>query len=386
MVAIASMFWFMGWRWENSTKRPEMKRTPLVSILVPAYNSEKTIAATVESLQDMDYPKKEIIVVNDSDDKTPYIVKKLGAKIIQSKIRRGKAYSLNQAVKRAKGEILFFVDSDTTVSSNALDKMVPWFSNPKIGAVAPMFRVKNRKNKLTKLISLEHQIQSALFKLHMSFGSMIAFRGCGVAIRRSTFEKMGGWPYTLIEDTDLGAKMVSKGIKIHYEPEALAETIEPETFRELHNQRRRWGKGAAFSFIHHRKFYKKNSQFLLYFLPYIFLSLGISLFLTAQTIMYFIPLVSLYLLSAVTITEIMFFMFLLMLPVHINIFIATTTATTGHIAIMTCGEKGRKGDWLYIIPYILIYVPLTLAFYIHGVLSGIKDKLKKRDELDLKDW
>lgn len=385
MVALAAWFWYMGWRWESSVKRPKLRETPLVSILIPAYNSDKTIENTIKSIKNIDYPKKEIIVVNDSDDDTPNICKRLGVKCIQSKKRNGKAYSLNQAVKKTKGKILFFVDSDTTVKEDALKKMVPWFSNSNIGAVAPKFGVQNKTNLLTRMISLEHQIESSLFKVHMFFGSMIAFRGCGITIRRTTFEKLGGWPYTLIEDTDLGARMVSSGIKIHYEPEAYVSTIEPETVRELKSQRKRWGKGTIYSFINHRKFYKKNSQFILYFIPYILLAIGVIGFLTWQTLLYFIPLISLYLFYTAGLQEIALLLILLTLPIFSNTFTAVTAAATSHIAIMTYGEK-RKTEWIYIIPYIFIYLPITLTFYIYGIISGIRDKRAGKKEIDFKDW
>ncbi|MFH1364886.1 MAG: glycosyltransferase family 2 protein [Candidatus Aenigmatarchaeota archaeon] len=387
MVALAGTFWYMGWRWETTTKRPKLGKTPLVSILIPAYNSEKTIADTIKSAKNLDYPHKEIIVVNDSDDKTPSICRKLGVRCIQSKIRRGKAYSLNQAVKKTKGEILFFIDSDSTVSNDSLKKIIPWFSDPNTGAVAPRFRIKNRTNFLTKMISLEHQIQSALFKVHMFLGSMISFRGCGVAIRRSVFERLGGWPQTLIEDTDFAGDMLTNGLNIHYEPDALVETIEPDTYSELKRQRIRWGKGTLYSFTHHKKTYKRNSQFMVYFIPYILLILGIIGFFLWQTALFFIPIISLYMFYAIGIKEVILLLIIFMAPLYTNAAAAVTTAALGHIAIVTYGEeKDRRGDWIYIIPYIFIYFPMMIGFYLKGIIAGMKDNKKGKPEIDFNDW
>jgi len=387
LVALAGAFWYMGWRWEHNVVRPTTKKHPLVSILIPAYKSEDTIEDVIKSVQNIDYPNKEIIVVNDSDDRTPEICKRLGVRVIQSAKRRGKAYSLNQAVKKTKGEILFFIDSDTTVQPDALKKMVPWFSKSDIGAVAPRFRIKNRTNFLTKMISLEHQIQSALFKVHMFFGSMISFRGCGVAIRRSVFEKFGGWPYTLIEDTDFAGRMIKEGWKIQYESESLVETMEPTTIKELSKQRTRWGKGTIYSFFHFHKMYAKNSQFLLYFIPYLLLMLGVAGFMVWQTALFFIPLLSLYVFYAVGLKEVIFLLAIFMVPLFSDLFASLTAATVGHIAIMTYGqENDRRSDWIYIIPYMAFYFPMMMTFYAKGIISGIRDKRKGKPEIDFADW
>lgn len=386
MVVLAGLFWYMGYNWESKVVRPKSNKKPLVSILIAAYKSDDVIADTIKSAKKLNYPNKEIIVVNDSDDNTPKICKQLGVKCIQSNERRGKAYSLNLAVKETKGEILFFLDSDTTINEDSFKKIIPWFSKKDIGAVAPRFRIANRTNFLTKMISLEHQIQSSLFKVHMFFGSMISFRGCGIAIRRSVFEKFGGWPHTLIEDTDFAGRMISEGIKIQYEPDALVETIEPTTYNELNKQRTRWGKGTIYSFFHFHKTYRNNPQFLLYFLPYVLFVLGVVGFAIWQTALFFVPLISLYVLYAIGIKEVFLILAIFMIPLFSNLFTAVTAATASHIAIMTYGEKNRRGDWLYIMPYVFLYFPMMMFFYSKGIIAGIKDKRRGKSELDFNDW
>src|SRR3989344_153153 len=105
---------------EQSSINP--KTEPLVSILVPAYNEEKTILKTLISVQELDYPKEkiEVIVIDDgSKDNTKQIVQeyikdKPYFRLI-SHPNMGKAASMNKALKIAKGEFFACLDADSFV-------------------------------------------------------------------------------------------------------------------------------------------------------------------------------------------------------------------------------------------------------------------------------
>lgn len=379
MVCLGAMFTYFGWKWERNAKRPEIKKYPLVSILIPSYKSPH-LEETVESAKAIDYPNKEIFVVSDSE--TPKLE---GVKIISSKERLGKSNSLNKAIKYTKGEILFFIDSDTTVNKDVLKKLVPWFQKG-VAAVSPKFVIQNKKNILTRLISLEHQFISSLFKIHMYFGSLLSFRGCGIAIKRDVFLEVGGWRETLIEDTDMAATLLNKGYKILYDPKAVIKTREPETWREFSTQRLRWGKGTGFSFIKHRRFYAKNPQFIVYLFPYILLMLAIVSIFLYQTTMFMLPLATFYIIYSVSLKELLWIGLLFVIPLSSSIATSTTIASISHFAIITSNEREEAKDLLMILPYVFVFFPFTIACYVKGIISSIADKRKKRGELNLKDW
>jgi len=379
MVALAFLFSYFGWKWERGVKRPECSSFPLVSVLIPSYRCPQ-LKESVESAKALDYPNKEIIVTGDAE--TPEIE---GVKIIRNKKRIGKSMSLNQAVAIAKGEILFFLDSDTTVSPDALKKLVPWFSEG-VAAVSPKFIAKNRKNLITKLISLEHQFVSSLFKIHMHFGSLISFRGCGIAIKKDIFQELGGWRNTLIEDTDFAATLLKKGYKILYEPEAVIRTGEPSSWAEFKKQRVRWGKGTGFSFLHHRKFYMKNPQFGLYVFPYLLLFLAIAGVFLYQTTIYMLPLASIYLIYTLSLKEFTGIFIIFIFPLAGNLFTSTTIASIGHFAIVTNSERRELKDLFLILPYVFVYFPFTIGCYFRGMLSAASASRKNKPELDFKDW
>jgi len=390
LILLGALFWFFGYRWESKLKRPDintLKTLPLVSILIPAYKSGSTIKETLESVKNLNYSNKEVIVVNDSpQDKTKQICDNYNVKLIQNNKRMGKAHALNQAVKKAKGEILFFLDSDTTITKNCLLNLMPWFSNPKTAAVSPKFVTKNEKKILTRLVSLENHFISSHFKTHMFFGSLISFNGCGIAIRRSVFEKLGGWSQTLTEDNELAARIIKNNYTIQYEPKAIIKTRGADTISEIKKQRFRWGKGAMYSFFHHRKTYSRHLQFFTNVYVYLLLALaiiGVSLWETV----YFLPFLSIYFIYTLSVKEALLIL-ALFIPIFSNTFTSVTTAAMGHVAILAYPEKGKHNysDLLLIIPYIFFYLPLINFYYFKGIISGIIDKRKGRDELNFANW
>ena len=117
--------------------------TPLVSILVPARNEEKNIAACLTGLSNQLYDNYEIIVLNDfSEDKT-------GEQIAQfcrndQRVRTidgnplpngwtGKNWACHQLSQRANGKILIFTDADNRHSPNAVSNTVGWIQYLNLG-------------------------------------------------------------------------------------------------------------------------------------------------------------------------------------------------------------------------------------------------------------
>lgn len=103
----------------------ESKTYPLVSVLMPAYNAEKTIASSLVSLIAQDYPNIEIIVVNDaSTDGTENVARHVlesggrPFRIISHKENRGVAAARNTGMDAMRGEFLWFMDADDKAEQN----------------------------------------------------------------------------------------------------------------------------------------------------------------------------------------------------------------------------------------------------------------------------
>ena len=87
---------------------------PLVSVIIPVYNGEKYLKDALMSVQNQDYQNIEIIVVNDgSTDHTQNVIDQFKDQVTCIKQRnRGLGFSLNRAIKLAKGQYLTFLDAD----------------------------------------------------------------------------------------------------------------------------------------------------------------------------------------------------------------------------------------------------------------------------------
>lgn len=120
---------------------------PNISIIVPAYNEEKNIKNNLNSIFSSDYPKKkmEVIVVDDgSKDSTARIARQFPVNLIKHGKNRGKIYSLNDGIARAKSDIIITTDADTILEKNTIRLLVKKFQDPKVGAVAGVYKAINK--------------------------------------------------------------------------------------------------------------------------------------------------------------------------------------------------------------------------------------------------
>jgi len=237
---------------------PTTPNTPLVSIIIPAYNEEKVIANTIESTLEINYPNKDIIVVDDgSTDNTLQIAKRYqdrGVKVLH-KTNGGKATALNLALTFTKGDIIAILDADTLASRNSLREIVKIFENEKdIAAVAGNIKVRNKTNWITWCQALEYvagiQIARRAFDL---FGAITIVPGALGCFRKSVLIDTGGYDKeTIVEDFDTTVKILKSGMIVRGTTKSIAYTEAPNTIRDFYKQRIRWYRGNLQVVAKHR--------------------------------------------------------------------------------------------------------------------------------------
>ncbi|MEI8271917.1 MAG: glycosyltransferase [Paludibacter sp.] len=232
---------------------------PKVSIIVPAYNEEVNAVRTVDYLLKATYPDIEVIFVDDgSKDSTFDIVSKTFAgneKVrVLTKPNGGKAAALNFGIEKASGEILVCIDADTILPYDAIAKMIPFFAEEKVGAVAGNVRVGNTVNLLTNWQSIEYTTsQNFDRRAYDAVNAILVVPGAIGAFRKTAMEVIGGFTTdTLAEDCDLTLRMLRSGYVIRTCNESLALTEAPETVNNFMKQRSRWTFGMMQSFWKHR--------------------------------------------------------------------------------------------------------------------------------------
>jgi cellulose synthase/poly-beta-1,6-N-acetylglucosamine synthase-like glycosyltransferase/peptidoglycan/xylan/chitin deacetylase (PgdA/CDA1 family) len=249
-------------------RRPRLgSRSPPVSIVVPAYNEEAGIAATVRSLINTDYRAPvEVIVVDDgSTDRTAWIVDRLnlpGVRLI-CRDNGGKPAALNTGIAAARADVLVLVDGDTVFQPDTLGRLVGSLADPSVGAVSGNTKVANRGGLLGRWQHVEYVIGFNLDRRMFDvLECMPTVPGAIGAFRRSALMSVGGVSgETLAEDTDLTMAIRRAGWRVVYEETALAWTEAPASLRQLWRQRYRWCYGTLQSMWKHKRSLVERGRF-----------------------------------------------------------------------------------------------------------------------------
>ncbi len=232
---------------------------PLVSVLIPAFNEEKVIASAIGRILKSRYAALEVIVVDDgSTDTTADIVRSQYADDPRVQLisipNGGKANAVNTALRASRGQVIVALDADTQFEQHTIARLVRWFADPAIGAVAGNAKVGNRINLITTWQALEYITAQNLERRALAaLGAITVVPGAVGAWRREALEQLGGFPGdTLAEDQDLTIAIQKAGYRTLFDAEAIAWTEAPDTSRGLARQRFRWAYGTLQCLWKHR--------------------------------------------------------------------------------------------------------------------------------------
>ncbi|NUS55954.1 MAG: glycosyltransferase family 2 protein [Streptomycetaceae bacterium] len=182
---------------------------PLVSVIVPNYNYARALDLCLRALQEQTYPHVEIIMVDDrSTDDSVAVAESLGVRVVQPAVNGGVSKARNFGAAHARGEILFFVDSDVAMDPDAVEQVVASFAGrPEIGAVCGTYRP-------------EPLIRDSLVEEYRNFHQHYWISGFAgrihdfvhpamVAVRSHVFAEIGGWNSRLrrTEGSDFGRRV-----------------------------------------------------------------------------------------------------------------------------------------------------------------------------------
>jgi len=240
---------------------PDRGYRPTISIIVPAFNEQDGIAATIEACVGVDYPRDhlEVVVINDgSTDATWERI--LEAKTIHPQVlaihlgrNHGKRAAMAEGIRRSTGSILVFVDSDSYLEPDAAIHIVAPFVDPRVGAVVGHADVANdMASWLTKMQQVRYFAAFKIIKGAESLlsGTVTCASGCCSAYRRSAVmdildkwehQTFLGKPATFGDDRSL-TNYVLRRRRVVYQSTAIAATIAPETLKRFLTQQLRWKK------------------------------------------------------------------------------------------------------------------------------------------------
>ena len=240
---------------------PPVGFAPVVTIIVPAYNEQKVVVSTVQSLLNQTYTGPlDIIVVDDgSPDETYDVVIRAFRDeprvVTYRKPNGGKASALNYGIARARGEIIVCLDADTQFTPMTVERLIAPMHDENVGAVAGNAKVGNRHNLVTRWQALEYVASQNLDRRAFAVLNAITIvPGAVGAWRKSYVQAVGGFSEdTLAEDQDLTWALGEEGARVVYADDAVAYTEAPDTLGTLARQRFRWTFGTLQCAWKHRR-------------------------------------------------------------------------------------------------------------------------------------
>ncbi len=238
---------------------PLPERLPRVTVQLPVYNELYVVRRLIRAAAALDYPREllEIQVLDDSTDATVDAaredVERLSAQGVDIRHlrrpdRRGyKAGALAWGLQRAKGELILILDADFVPEPSLLQRIVPRFTDPRVGMVQVRWEHLNADWSLLSRVQgitldghfvVEHEARA-------KNGLFFNFNGTAGVWRRSCIEDAGGWrDDTLTEDLDLSYRAQLAGWRFEYLQHVTCAAELPVDMRAVKSQQFRWVKGS----------------------------------------------------------------------------------------------------------------------------------------------
>jgi len=239
------------------------KHLPVCTVVVPAYNEGRHVLATLRSVAASDYPmdKLQIIGVDDGskDDTWSWMQRayqELGSRIelVRLPVNCGKRRALYEGFRRAVGEILVTIDSDSLIEPRTLRYLVsPFRHDLSVGAVAGNVRVLNIKEGLIpRMLDVNFTYSFDFIRAGQSqVNTVMCTPGALSAYRRSVIDpllndwlnqRFLGRPANIGEDRALSNLVLRSGYHVHFQREAVVFTKVPTDYQGLCKMFLRWSR------------------------------------------------------------------------------------------------------------------------------------------------
>jgi cellulose synthase/poly-beta-1,6-N-acetylglucosamine synthase-like glycosyltransferase len=225
---------------------------PMISFLIPAYNEEAHLLEKINNLREMDYPRQKIQILFVSDgstDATNEILKALpdpNIEMIFLPRRSGKATALNQAVLRARHEILVFSDASTLFAPDALRNLARHFADARVGAVCGALRFQ-ASSESQQAEGIYWKYESMIRLMEGRLGATLTASGAVYALRREAYLPLD--PRTVLDDFVIPMNARRGGYRVLYDPEVIATDYAPESIKGEFTRRVRLATGSFASLM-----------------------------------------------------------------------------------------------------------------------------------------
>jgi glycosyltransferase involved in cell wall biosynthesis len=224
-----------------------MTALPRVSIVIPVYNSRKTIEKCIESLLLLDHESFEIIIVDDgSTDGTPELCDQHAEIHLIRLSRGGPSRARNVGIAAARGEFVAFTDGDCLVDAQWLKELEVPFADPRIAGTGGDQKSPDDETQAGRIV--QEFLKTIGFitgyiKTDAKLRETEHNPSCNSMYRKQVLLDVGGFDESLWpgEDVELDLKIVRKGHKLVYNPSAVVFHYRPSTYRGFYRMMLRYG-------------------------------------------------------------------------------------------------------------------------------------------------
>ncbi len=206
-----------------------------ISIVIPAYNCVDYLTRCLQHIQRSTMAPLEVIVVDDSSsDETPEVGKQFGAIVLSSGGRCGPARARNVGAQAAKGDVVFFIDSDVCVHADTIERVAAHFQHdPELAALIGSY---DDTPKVKDFLSQYRNLMHCYVHQTAQQEASTFWSGCG-AIRRDIFLENSGFDESYgrpaIEDIELGYRLRHQGRKMILDPDLQVKHLKAWSFFNL---------------------------------------------------------------------------------------------------------------------------------------------------------
>jgi GT2 family glycosyltransferase len=231
---------------------PALAAYPKVSVVVCVFNGERTIDACLASLQKLNYPNYEVIVVNDgSTDGTRRIAESYDYIHLINQENKGLSEARNVGIRASKGEIIAFTDADCMADPDWLVYLVARFRLSDFGAVGGPNLSPPDESLIASCVAVSPGAPT-----HVLLDDEVAehIPGCNMAFRREALAAITGFDPIFRaagDDVDVCWRLQNKGYKIGFSPAAVVWHFRRNTIRDYLKQQRGYGRAETLLFFKH---------------------------------------------------------------------------------------------------------------------------------------
>lgn len=221
---------------------PDNRALEPATLIIAAFNEEAVIEEKIKNTLGLDYPAgllKVIFVTDGSTDRTVSIINKYPQfRLLHEEQRKGKLSAINRAITFAESEIVIFSDANGYLNNNCIRKLIPHFSDKKVGAVTGEKKIMHNipGDAVGMGEGLYWRYESALKKLDSELYTVVGAAGELFSIRKSLYVTLE--ENIIIEDFVQSLLLCTKGYVVRYEPgafstEAASPGIKDEKERKI---------------------------------------------------------------------------------------------------------------------------------------------------------